>query len=42
MEGNATRGPIEFVRDGKLTRRTFIKGVGWITVVSALGAGLAG
>ena len=28
----------EFVKDGKLTRRTFIKGVGWITVASALGA----
>lgn len=29
---------IERVENGKLTRRTFIKGVGWITVVSALGA----
>lgn len=36
------RNPVEFVEDGKLTRRTFIKGVGWITVVSALGGAVAG
>ena len=30
-------GSVEFVEHGKLTRRTFIKGVGWITVASALG-----
>ena len=29
--------PEYFMRDGKLTRRTFIKGVGAITVASALG-----
>ena len=34
--------PIEFVKDGKMHRRTFIKGVGWITVASALGLGAAG
>ena len=33
--------PMEFVKDGKLTRRTFVKGAGWITVTSALGFGLA-
>lgn len=32
-------GPIEYVKDGELNRRTFIKGVGWITVASALGFG---
>ena len=26
----------------RLTRRTFVKGVGWLTITSALGAGLAG
>ena len=31
--------PEYFMRDGKLTRRTFIKGVGAITVASALGFG---
>lgn len=39
------RGPLEpeyFMRDGKLTRRTFIKGVGAITVASAFGFGAAG
>lgn len=36
------RNPVEFVEDGKLTRRTFIKGVGWITVVSTLGGAVAG
>ena len=34
--------PQEFIKDGKLTRRTFIQGVGWITVASALGFGTAG
>ena len=34
--------PMEFVKDGKLTRRTFVKGAGWITVASALGFGMAG
>lgn len=32
--------PIETIENGKLTRRTFIKGVGWITVISAASAGL--
>ena len=36
------QSPVEFVRDGKMCRRTFIKGVGWITVASALGFGAAG
>ena len=31
--------PIEFVQNGKLTRRTFVAGAGWITVTSALGMG---
>ena len=31
--------PHYFMRDGKLTRRTFIKGVGAITVASAFGFG---
>lgn len=31
-----------FTKDGKLTRRTFIKGVGTITVSSAMGFGLTG
>ena len=34
--------PEYFMRDGKLTRRTFIKGVGAITVASALGFGAQG
>ena len=34
-----TTEPEYFMRDGKLTRRTFIKGVGAITVASALGFG---
>ncbi|MEG0016907.1 MAG: twin-arginine translocation signal domain-containing protein, partial [Gordonibacter sp.] len=38
----ATRDPECFMRDGKLTRRTFIKGVGAITVASALGFGAQG
>ncbi len=37
MEHNERIAPTEFARDGKLTRRTFVKGAGWITVVSALG-----
>lgn len=28
---------VEFVQNGKLTRRTFVAGAGWITVMSALG-----
>ena len=35
----AEAAPEYFMRDGKLTRRTFIKGVGAITVASALGFG---
>lgn len=34
--------PEYFMRDGKLTRRTFIKGVGAITVASAVGFGARG
>ena len=34
--------PEYFMRDGKLARRTFIKGVGAITVASALGFGMSG
>ena len=35
----ASSAPEYFTRDGKLTRRTFIKGVGAITVTSAMGFG---
>mgnify|MGYP004532106767 FL=1 len=53
MEGGKgqvlSRDASEVIGDGRLTRRTFIKGVGWITVLSAAaagfgqaGAGLAG
>lgn len=46
METNETHAaacePAYFMRDGKLTRRTFIKGVGAITVASALGFGVQG
>ena len=35
--GTALPEPVEFVRDGKLTRRMFVAGAGWITVTSALG-----
>ena len=34
---SSAHAPVEFVRDGKLTRRTFVAGAGWITVTSALG-----
>ncbi|MEG0418668.1 MAG: molybdopterin-dependent oxidoreductase [Gordonibacter sp.] len=42
MEKEMDLAPSEFVKDGKFTRRTFVKGAGWITVTSALGFGLAG
>ena len=43
MRDNAVRHtPIETIENGRLTRRTFIKGVGWITVISAASAGLGG
>lgn len=42
MEQKDEFAPMEFVKDGKLTRRTFVKGAGWITVASALGFGVAG
>lgn len=42
MERKDEFAPMEFVKDGKLTRRTFVKGAGWITVASALGFGAAG
>ena len=38
----AASEPEYFMRDGKLARRTFIKGVGAITVASALGFGMSG
>ncbi len=34
---SSAHAPVEFIRDGKLTRRTFVAGAGWITVTSALG-----
>ena len=34
--------PEVVIKDGKVTRRSFVKGAGWITVTSALGAALAG
>ena len=38
--GNANEhAPQYFIKDGKLTRRTFVKGAGVITVASALGFG---
>ncbi|WP_270295186.1 hypothetical protein [Eggerthella sinensis] len=42
MEKNRDLTPVEYVKDGKFTRRTFVKGAGWITITSALGFGLAG
>lgn len=39
MERQDAFAPIEFVQNGKLTRRTFVAGAGWITVTSALGLG---
>lgn len=33
---------VEQSQPAKLTRRTFVKGVGWLTITSAIGAGLAG
>lgn len=39
MDTQEKHAPIEFVKDGKLTRRTFVKGAGWITITSALGLG---
>ncbi len=42
MDKGEERQPEFFVRDGKLTRRTFIKGVGAITVTSAMGFGAGG
>lgn len=42
MERENKHAPMEFMRDGKLTRRTFVKGAGWITVASAFGFGVAG
>lgn len=42
MERENKHAPIEFMRDGKLTRRTFVRGAGWITVASAFGFGVAG
>lgn len=42
MEKNRDLSPVEYVKDGKFTRRTFVKGAGWITITSALGFGLAG
>ena len=46
MEKSELYEPEFFMKDGKLTRRTFVKGVGVITVASALGfsdaAGKAG
>ncbi len=41
MNGEKEYAPTEFVKDGKLTRRTFVKGAGWVTVTSALGFGLS-
>ncbi|WP_139651439.1 molybdopterin-dependent oxidoreductase [Raoultibacter phocaeensis] len=37
-----SRGFEYFHKDGKLSRRTFVKGVGTITVASVLGTGMAG
>lgn len=37
----STESTTIFVRDGRVTRRTFIKGVGFVTIASALGAGNA-
>ncbi len=37
--GSATGAPEYFMRDGVMNRRTFIKGVGCITVASAMGFG---
>ena len=42
MEKEQSREPEYFMKNGKLTRRTFVKGVGAITVSSALGFGSAG
>ena len=39
MERTNELAPVEYVHDGKLTRRTFVAGAGWVTVTSALGLG---
>ena len=40
MEESMAMQPEFFMKDGKLNRRTFIKGVGLVTVASAFGFGL--
>ena len=42
MEEKDQLAPTEFVHDGKLTRRTFVKGAGWLTITSAVGATAVG
>lgn len=36
MQDQEKHVPVEYVHDGKVTRRTFVAGAGWITVTSAL------
>lgn len=42
MGESESRAPEFFMRDGKIARRTFVKGVGAITVLSSVGFGSAG
>lgn len=42
MEEKEQFAPTEIVKDGKVTRRTFVKGAGWLTITSAIGASALG
>ena len=42
MEEKEQSAPTEIVKDGKVTRRTFVKGAGWLTITSAIGASALG
>ena len=42
MEEKEQFAPAEIVKDGKVTRRTFVKGAGWLTITSAIGASALG
>ena len=42
MEEKEQFAPTEIVKDGKVTRRTFVKGAGWLTNTSAIGASALG
>ena len=42
MEEKEQFAPTEIVKDGRVTRRTFVKGAGWLTITSAIGASALG